>query len=161
MFSWKAEPGTSHHCYVTDCASFSGQDNPIVTSGCLAKVLGCVPPAPPEKQLCSLTPPSDYARYGLDVTVASTQIIYQYNETLGAGSGFGTAFSNGDMQVMIRYGPHPPYTSPARTTRAKRSTNGGASWQMQPWSSSTMAAFSMRLFRHNFAGNGPQDLKMV
>ena len=48
-----------------------------------------------------------------------------------------TGFSNGDLQTTVRFGPHPPYTSPNRTSRAKRSSDGGQSWVLQPFDATT------------------------
>lgn len=83
----------------------------------------------------TLDPPASYReQYGLSVKVLrSEQVIFGFNESLGAGGGYVTAFSNGDLQTMIRFGPHPPYTSPNCTSRAKRSSTGGRSWVLQPW----------------------------
>ena len=83
---------------------------------------------------CTLDPPSSYGHFGLSVKVLRPkQVIFGFNETLGAGAGYVTAFSNGDLQTTIRFGPHPPYKSPNYTSRAKRSSTGGRSWNLQPW----------------------------
>lgn len=87
---------------------------------------------------CTLDPPASYEQFGLSVQVLRPpQVIFGFNETLGAGGGYVTAFSNGDLQTMIRFGPHPPYTSPNLTSRVKRSSTGGQSWVLQPWNTTT------------------------
>eukprot|EP01051_Picozoa_sp_SAG22_P001805 SAG22_NODE_74_length_22289_cov_65.265119_25_plen_165_part_00 len=98
-----------------------------------------------------LGPPASYEeRYGLSVQVLQENaVIFGFDETLGAGGGYVTAFSNGDLQTMIRFGPHPPYTSPERTSRAKRSSDQGRSWHLQPWDATTnrsVTAFGQNSF---------------
>eukprot|EP01043_Picozoa_sp_COSAG02_P047204 COSAG02_NODE_4500_length_5288_cov_9.606090_1_plen_448_part_00 len=82
---------------------------------------------------CSMDPPVSYEQYGLSIEVLRSQVIFGFNETLGAGSGYATSFSNGDLQTTIKFGPHPPYTSSNRTTRAKRSSTQGHNWVLQPF----------------------------
>jgi hypothetical protein len=87
---------------------------------------------------CSWDAPASYEHYGLSVQVLrSQQVIFGFNETQGAGGGYVTAFGNGDLQTMIRFGPHPPYSSPNLTSRAKRSSTGGDSWILQPWNATS------------------------
>ena len=100
--------------------------------------LGSAPPPPSPPHVCGTDPPPSYEQFGLAVKVLrSKEVIFGFNETLGAGGGYVTGFSNGDLQTTIRFGPHPPYTSPNRTSRAKRSSDGGKSWVLQPFNVST------------------------
>ena len=145
VFSWKSEAGSTQHCYTVDCERATGVPNPLTTSGCVTSLPGCVgtppaagpAPAPPQ-HACGPEPPASYEQFGLSVKVLrSEQVIFGFSETLGAGGGYVTGFANGELQTVIRFGPHPPYTSPNRTSRAKRSGDGGQSWVLQPWSQTT------------------------
>ena len=58
---------------------------------------------------CGPEPPASFEQFGLSVKVLrSEQVIFGFEETLGAGGGYVTGFANGDLQATIRFGPHPP-----------------------------------------------------
>ena len=114
----------------------------LVAAACCAQ-LSCLPtaadgdggtpqPAQPPRRCANTTGTAPLT--GVSVKVVREQLLFTYAESMGGSGGQVIAFRNGDLQATIG--------SPTDASRAKRSSDSGASWRAMPVNATTNRSVS-------------------